>query len=159
MYRQPVQREYVVYSVDDPALDREASNAEEYKRTLEPSHLHWRQGEAPTEFVLRTPSVRLQLEVRGRISSLLAGAKDEEEAARVYLEHLGAVQALHVRATLREVRGLEGVELPPPEASGLLPEAAIDLLVSADLVAELAGYAQQIGHLSPRPGQSGAAAL
>lgn len=52
MLKRPIFREYTIYSLQDEAIDP-ISNMEEYRKTLDASHLVFIDGKLPTKFIVR----------------------------------------------------------------------------------------------------------
>lgn len=156
MFRAPVQADYWVYSVLDPAIDVERSDLHGYTDTLDPAKLVFREGEVPSMFCLRTPTVAVQDQIESHIRGLVGLADSVEEEIGRRMARSGEIACVMLRGLLRGVRNVEGIDaLPEPGPDGLLPPDVLDKIWRLSVIRELAGYGRHVGHIPPPPGPRG----
>jgi hypothetical protein len=135
MWRLPVQREYRVHTLLDPAIDFDACDTKAYRETLDPKHLKVKDGQALAVFVIRPLTTREGV-------ACDPGVVDPDA---VTMEHVYEQTELVVR------HGLLRIESDPPieveRRDGLVTREFVDRLGSHALVIELATYIRQASHI------------
>lgn len=155
MFRAPIQADYWVYSVLDPAIDEERSDPGGYTDTLDPTKLVFLEGQTPSMFCLRTPTIPVQDSIHARIRELIGIADNVEDEIGRRIARSGEIACIMVRGLLRDSRSVEGLEVPEPGPDGLLPPEVLDQIGRLDVIRELASYCRHVGHLPPPPGPRG----
>jgi hypothetical protein len=145
--------EYPVISQEDPAIDLEKSNIEEYKKTLDQKHLVFKLNEKPTVFWLKPLTVHQRARINGALVSLLQTRPGNE---LTYKESYRAAE-FQLRQTLSRVEncmfGDSEFKLNFDD-EGLVSSESMANLVSPDLIFELSNHVRDISQIPPVTGQS-----